>query len=517
MSLIIPPLISAVGLQANSIAKPEDVNEYNYLYYAATSGDADRVQELAKQGANVNRCIQDGHAPLFVAASFGHKKVVEVLLQFGVFLEIDNNGMTALMGAAKHGHGDVVEILVKAGANINRMINGSSALWLGAIYGHVEVVRHLVLAGANVKVVRTKDRFTPLHAAVDSIHLHIGAKTNYSSVVEVVDLLLKGGADVNAVSTDGWTPLALVCVEIKYQFMIKHAKGSYIALVNTLLQAGAAVNGVGDRSPPLYVAANFQSFWMVKLLLKLGANVNIKDRNNNGGTPLAAAALQGNLSIIEELLRAGADVNVLDDSPVPLLCGTLSGYPIIVEKLLHAGANVNAVGKVAKKTALLLATEKQNRLVVQVLLQSGANANIADKDGSTPLCIAAANGDLEMVNILLQARAKTEVRKNVESPLWRALWKGHTDVVGVLIQAGAFVDGAMHSAIQSHHTVQQVKMLVKEGINVHTPTSLGPSFLAMALQHGIPEVVDAMFSLKVSPPLPSSSPSNCNFFFFVPI
>ena len=54
------------------------------------------------------------------AASEGHERVVELLMQHGAEVELqDNDRWTALMVAARSGHERVVELLLQHDAEIN--------------------------------------------------------------------------------------------------------------------------------------------------------------------------------------------------------------------------------------------------------------------------------------------------------------------------------------------------------------------------------------------------------------
>ena len=109
------------------------------------------------------------------------------------------------------------------------------------------------------------------------------------------------------------------------------------------------------------------------------------------------------------------------------------------------------------------------------------------KDGShfvTPLIIAAHNGHLNSVKILLGHGADTEARgtpkirnKVVEGckPLWAAAASGHLDVVKLLIERNADVEGgtqtgstALRAAAYVGH-LDIVRCLVENGADVDAP------------------------------------------------
>jgi ankyrin repeat protein len=88
------------------------------LHKAAYEGDAERVKELLKKGANPNTKDVFGRTPLHEAASEGSVDVVKLLLEHGADPNIqDEVGWTPLHSAALWGHDDVVKLLLVYGAD----------------------------------------------------------------------------------------------------------------------------------------------------------------------------------------------------------------------------------------------------------------------------------------------------------------------------------------------------------------------------------------------------------------
>lgn len=82
------------------------------LYIASSWGHIQIVEVLLEHGADVNEPMLDGWAPLHVAASKGHREVVEVLFMKGANRNATiKSGETPLQIAAKYGHSEVVKLL----------------------------------------------------------------------------------------------------------------------------------------------------------------------------------------------------------------------------------------------------------------------------------------------------------------------------------------------------------------------------------------------------------------------
>ncbi len=92
--------------------------------------------------------------------------------------------------------------------------NGCTFLWAAAHNGYIEAVRSLIELGASVDIPNPKDNWTPLMIAVDAhIPWTFGTmnvwKKAESHQVEIVNLLLQAGANVNHHGKNGETALTL--------------------------------------------------------------------------------------------------------------------------------------------------------------------------------------------------------------------------------------------------------------------------------------------------------------------
>jgi truncated hemoglobin YjbI len=127
-----------------------------------------------------------------------------------------------------------------------------------------------------------------------------------------------------------------------------------------------------------------------------------------GRTLLHEASACGNLTIVELLLRLGADPGARDGgNHTPLYslaneCRASDGADV-VRALVRSGANVNANDGVKHCTALHMAARRGNLEIAEVLLDCGADIDARDSLGDTPLR-RAVNCDKIRVASLLLAR-----------------------------------------------------------------------------------------------------------------
>ncbi len=149
------------------------------------------------------------------------------------------------------------------------------------------------------------------------------------------------------------------------------------ATVANLLKQKADVNGAqGDGSTALHWAASQDDLEMAKALLAAGADVKAATRISTV-TPLFMASKNGSAPMIDALLSAGADANVVDSNgTTPLMLASASGSADAVKALLDHKAQVNVKDKAHGQTALMFAAALNRDGVIRVLMDHGADAKI---------------------------------------------------------------------------------------------------------------------------------------------
>jgi pectate lyase len=201
-------------------------------------------------------------------------------------------------------------------------------------------------------------------------------------------------------------------------------------------------NPVNDKlTESLHQAAHDGDIQQVKLLLSGGADVNERDKDGLGGTPLHKAGEQGHRVVAELLIANGADVNARDkDGITPLHYAAGQGHMTVAELLIAKGANVSAKSA-DDLTPLHFAALGGSRVVARMLLAKGADVNAKDKWRITALHYAAKQGHRDMAEFFISERADANAKSYAGStPLHFAALGGHRDMAELLIARRADVN-----------------------------------------------------------------------------
>ena len=175
-------------------------------------------------------------------------------------------------------------------------------------------------------------------------------------------------------------------------------------IVVTLLWAFSATvvaqeASLGPRDKALIQGAFDGELAKVQAVLAKGAS--LEATGPKGRTAVIWAAANGHTSVVEFLHRQGADIKAKDSNDQTALMFAVKGsYAETVKYLLENGADVNARSIKQGFTPLTIAAAVGDVNVVRLLLDHGADKNIAERDGNTALDRARQYGHPEVVALL---------------------------------------------------------------------------------------------------------------------
>jgi len=160
---------------------------------------------------------------------------------------------------------------------------------------------------------------------------------------------------------------------------------------------------ISKKDEMLINASENNNLALAKLLLKMGADVNAKDKYGN--TPLIKAVLRfdsQSFELIKLLLEHGADVNAKNEyKETALIIATADIRINIIKLLLEYGADVNNIDKFGD-TPLKASILKKDTEITELLIKHGANISAKDKNGYTYLQQAFNNDDFKMAKLLIE-------------------------------------------------------------------------------------------------------------------
>jgi ankyrin repeat protein len=353
---------------------------------AAMSGDVETIGWLLHQDPSLARCHYHYRKPLYFAVRENRLEVVRLLLDH----DSDPTGLAVndslLEIARDRGYAEMEYLLETRLAEVHGASSRGERAAAAIRAGDLDGLRALL--DASPELVRAGDARgnQPIHWAV------------MTRRPDIIDELLKRGADINAQRTDGARPIQLSNGDYHHRGWRDVPKDHPFtprAIVEHLRACGADCD--------MCTAAHVGDFEWVKELLD--ADPALANRPSEyvsyyacSGTPLRNAAAAGHLPIVKLLLDNGADPNLPEEHIAPrghaLYSAATNGHYEIARLLLEHGAFPNAeVESSADTLSRVLANKDQKML--ELLCSYGAARSVEllahDNDLETAAAVFAAN------------------------------------------------------------------------------------------------------------------------------
>jgi len=170
------------------------------LIKAVRSNNIGRVKLILKRPwINVNKKNHRGNTSLIIAVHFNYLEIVRLLLEKGANINCQGqNKCSPLLIVAQNNNMEILKLLLEKDIDVNiRDRYGRAVLTIAADYNHIEIVK-LLLKQPNIDInTQGDDGRSPLYYA---------SYDNYVDI-EVVKVLLEGGANVNIEANNSDTPL----------------------------------------------------------------------------------------------------------------------------------------------------------------------------------------------------------------------------------------------------------------------------------------------------------------------
>jgi ankyrin repeat protein len=358
----------SIGLQCTTTVLPAAV-AWGYLPL---------IRDIISAGAEVNSPEWEGRkTALTVAVERGDSVAIQLLIDAGADVNAPAAtlfGRTALEAAVRNNDIDMVHYLLGIGADPD---DGSL---IAAVSGSVQLMQ--ILLTARLSRYQRYPKGYGCSALQHAIRLKNAA---------MVEILLANGVDANAIvrpklgdkvmsPRENASPIYYgEYGESALGTAIKTDKSNDLWIVRILLRGGADPNSIVIElvnSTALLAAINQKNLALVNVLIAAGVDANASLTVHISRTPLQLAAEKGSMDIVYVLLEHGADVNAPPYDrygATALQFAAIGGYVGIAYLLLERGAEVNAPpAKVGGRTALEGAAEHGRIDVLQLLLNAGA-------------------------------------------------------------------------------------------------------------------------------------------------
>lgn len=511
------------------------------LYYMSLLALERLCQRPVEDGANPNEVGGLLWSPLQAAAKQGHCGIVELLLKAGG--EADNQkggGEPALVLAAADGHDTVVQTLLASGADVNiRSTVCATALGYAAQNGHKKTVQFLLKAGADPEQwSRRLQQSIPLVEAAsngyEEIVLQLVPSASQFSIGQalmaaaskghesIVDTLLRRG--IVAKNTPPCAAKAGAQVNVTRHVEpkepdFKHLRRSIDCSNSTLLSLESAVAGgqdivvqrlldTGVKCEPVSLHCTVQHghIKIAELLLRY-CTFQAADLSK----ALVYVISVGCASTVKLLLDRGAGIESSSPGQLrPLQAAAQAGNLHMSGSLIDQGTNsLSTLGnRLSNSTVIQSAAYWGNPPLLQVLIDRGADIENSGSGLPIALHIAASQGHLLAVELLLDAYEKSGNKDGHESALYSAISANQPDVVTLLLQRGAALNEAikikdkkiscfpsplLHAT--TNHRLQIVKILLNTGADPNGYSDYGNSPdlpLRIAAAHGDVEIMTVL-------------------------
>ncbi|KAL7903129.1 ankyrin repeat-containing domain protein [Trichoderma sp. SZMC 28014] len=265
--------------------------------------------------------------------------------------------------------------------------------------------------------------------------------TAYFGLQEAFQSLVETGIDLNC-QDDTYQRSALFWAvrndfHVIAKLLIKGARVKK-GLIKLPWRKKAKVNQVDKygRTPLSYAVWNGNTT-IAEMLLKAGALAHLKDEL--GGTPISYAYLDQNERMINILLQKKNEGDIKNDINNLLFSAAEKGHEEVVELVLKTSKVSPNARNQDGQTPLLCAAREGRGAVTKVLLERGADPNCRDTFNQTPLIFAIDKGNVAIIKALLERGADPNGRDYITSwtPLKFAIDMAKVAVVNALLQGGA--------------------------------------------------------------------------------
>lgn len=390
----------------NYITQKGDINvldkrKSNMLHYAVRINNYNFAQLLIENKIDINHQDLYGETPLSLAAHMGNFELCELLIKNNANINIqDSKGLSPLHKASYRGKMEIIYLLLSQGAKISlRSENGILPIHMAVRSNKPEIIRLLLDYGASLYEIDNRKNNVLHHAIM------------YASD-EMVKYIIDNCDNINTRNIYKKNPLHLACEK------------SGRELVSILIQKGVLIESIDiDGFNSLDIAKQFNNFNVYDLLFEVKSNV--KHIEYTQKYLLHQAIIKDEYQKALKYINI-SDINVRDEfGNTPLFYAIINESYVMVKELLNKNASITQVDK-AKLSALFYATNTFNLDIIKLLLEAKADVN-EEVNGRTPLYRALLSNDIELFELFIKYGANIEWNDPKGKPLRLYAYEYATD------------------------------------------------------------------------------------------
>ena len=368
----------------------------------------------------------------------------------------------------------VKDTLEKHNASLTPDENGQTALYAACIGNHLEIINLLIDNGYDVNHQDNEGK-TPLHIAFEN---------NAPGLAEA--LINQFSANIEIRDVQSWTPLH-TAIDRGYFNYSKELSDKFLH----------QDIGTGASWIQLHAACFQENMQDVQFLLK--ANTDVNYASSAIYTPLHIAVIKSNANLVTLLLDQAAYISCKTiDGQTPLHIAVDQGDEIIIQKLFARNADPS-LQDVTGNTSLHLAVQLKQKLISESVKTGASN-------GSPFLASYHTCSQQTVQSIIGHGADVNAINNRGQTALWFACTDGQNNFVKVLLDAGAdpniadkYGDSCLHAAINGQCNTETMQKMVDQGADVNVINKDGATPLLLACSIAQAESVALLLSLGADP------------------
>lgn len=480
------------------------------------------TQMLISAGCNPHTCNIQGETPFTIAVERGYLSVVEHLLSCNVSFRPD---ILPIM-LQQRSIPEMVKLLIHKGAHVHSTASDGDTVHHLAISSYIEsscldLVKSFMGAGCIPTTYNSQGK-TVMEIAIEhgytSVVEHLlSCNVPFSlnilpsvlrnrSTPQMVQLLVREGADVHATTSDGDTVLHLAvaeypastCLDLLHMFMDAgcdpatcNSQGKTVLEVAIEREHISVVKHLLSRSVPFppdiipNMLRNQSTPWMVEFLIRKGADVHSTASNGDTVLHLAIANYTepSRLELVKSFTDARCNLTTRNSEGKTIFEVAFErNHTSVVDHLLscHLPFPPNILSIVLQY--------RSSHEKVKSLVRKGADVNSTTSDGDTVLHLAISNyvepSCLELVKNSTEAGCSLTTRDSEGKTVFEtAFERVYTSVMEYLLSSSAPLALPPHILpvmLRTHSSPRIVELLIHKGVDVHS-TSNGDTVLHLAI------------------------------------